>query len=290
MSQAKSRCKCTEGQTEYRKGIGIQAAESAAVRRYMFKTILVISIIVVALILFMPLLLVMMIYRHFDPMGAHRITQPLGAFFMKLLVRCTGSKVTVRGLENIPNDTPVLFISNHRGYFDIFLGYGWVKKPYGWIAKKEFWDQLYVVRRWMLILHNIFLKRHDAQAGLEMINQSVEYIKQGCSMWICPEGTRNRKPGRISLLMFHNGSFKIAAKAGVPVVPVAIYGTREIMEDHLPRLTAGNLVMEIGKPQYITDLSVEDRKNVGDYFHDIVADMLLKIDIEMGYGEEGRYE
>ena len=107
----------------------------------------------------------------------------------KVIVRLAGIELTVIGEENVP-DEPVLFIGNHRSYFDIVMGYMTVPGLTGFIAKKEM-IKIPLLNRWMDRMNCLFLDRSNIKEGLKTILAGIEKIKGGISMWIFPEGTRN---------------------------------------------------------------------------------------------------
>ena len=94
-------------------------------------------------------------------------------------------------------------------------------------------------------------------------------------MAIFPEGTRNKdKESHTSLLPFHGGSFKLAERTGVPIVPIAFYNTENCFENHKPFLRAADVRIKIGEPVLLSDLSPEDRRRVAPYFEELMRGML----------------
>ena len=146
---------------------------------------------------------------------------------LRMVFRLTGSTLTVKGLENIP-DMPVLYVGNHRSYFDIVTGYIVVPGQTGFIAKKR-WKRFRFAGMDAQCELPV-LDRKDIKAGLKTILEGIEKVKGGSSVWIFPEGTRCKAKDPAELLPFKEGSLKIAEKSGCPVVPVAITGTAEILE------------------------------------------------------------
>jgi 1-acyl-sn-glycerol-3-phosphate acyltransferase len=110
---------------------------------------------------------------------------------------------------------------------------------------------------------------------MKVILQAIEYIKQGVSMWIFPEGTRNTGE-ELSLLPFKEGSFKIALKTGCPIVPVAINNTADILESHFPILKKNHVIIEYGTPIYPNELSRDEQKVIGATCQNIISEMLVK--------------
>ena len=179
---------------------------------------------------------------------------------MKGIWLLAGGRATVIGLENIPEDHPVLFVGNHRSIFDIILAGSLIKYPVGFVAKKEL--QGTPITLIMEEIHCLFLDREDPRQGLKTILTAIDYVKSGISMFIFPEGTRCKVEG--TFLPFHAGSFKIATKAKVPIVPVTIVGMGDVFEDHYPRLKWAPVVIEFGKPIETADMDRNAQKDLPD--------------------------
>lgn len=81
----------------------------------------------------------------------------------------------------------------------------------------------------MRLLHCVFLDREDPRKAMTALNEAIDLVKKGYSLTIFPEGTRN-KGTEGSLLEFKSGAFRVATKAKAPIVPLAITGSRDIME------------------------------------------------------------
>ena len=172
-----------------------------------------------------------------------------------------------------------MYIGNHRSYFDILITYVRVPRPTGYIAKKEMLRYPLLVN-WMKNLHCLFLDRQDIKQGLMIILTAIEKIKSGISICIFPEGTRNRV--NHTFMEFHEGSFKIAAKTGCAIVPMTIYNSADIFEDHLPKVRKTQVILEYGKPIYIKELEKEDQKRIGAYVKNIIMETYFKIKEEVG--------
>jgi len=167
----------------------------------------------------------------------------------------SGIKKKVIGVERIPKDESVLFIFNHRGFFDIILAYYTVPVLSSFVSKKEI-AKVPGLRLWMRNIKCVFLDRENPREGIKAILQGIENIQRGTSMFISPEGTRNSGEG---LLPFKPGSLKMAEKAGCPIVPVAITNSDKAFENHLPWIKSTRMTIEYGEPIYIHELSKEAR-------------------------------
>lgn len=191
----------------------------------------------------------------------------------RFILKIAGVNVTVKGFENIPKDQAVLYVGNHRSYFDILVGYTTVPGLIGFVAKKEM-ERIPLLSGWMSHVNCLFLNRKDLKEGLKTILEGIEKVKRGVSVWIFPEGTRNRNENLTELMPFKEGSLKIAEKSGCPVVTVAITGTAEVFEKHFPRITPAQVTIEFGEPFIVKELPPEDRKFAGAYTRNRIIEML----------------
>lgn len=191
----------------------------------------------------------------------------------RLILKLVGVHITVKGLENIPRDRAVLYVGNHRSYFDILVGYTTVPTLLGFVAKKEM-KRYPLLYNWMENVHCLFLDRDNLKEGMKTIIKGIEQVKSGISVWIFPEGTRNENEDIMDMLPFKEGSLKIAEKSGCPVIPVAISGTAEIFEKHIPRMKPSNVTIEFGEPFIVKDLEPAKRKFAGAHTRDMIMEML----------------
>ena len=236
----------------------------------MIRLILIGLFLFIYLILLCPALLVEWIIGKFSPEAKAKSSLWLVQRAFGFILFLAGTKVEVLGRENVPDHQPVLYVGNHRSYFDIVIGYRLIKGEAGFVAKKEM-EKIFFLRRWMTNLHCLFLDRENLKEGLKTILTGIEYIKNGISIWIFPEGTRN--PG-LGLMDFKEGSMKIAEKSGCPIIPVAMTGTAEIFEKHIPRVKRSHVTVTFGKPIDVKALDKQQKKFLGAYTRQRILDML----------------
>lgn len=191
----------------------------------------------------------------------------------RVVLWLSGVKVTAIGEENIPEEA-ALFVGNHRSFFDILILYVRCKRLTGFVAKDSI-NKIPSLRVWMRYLYCLFLKRDDVKQGMQVILQAIEYIKQGISICIFPEGTRN-KGEELSVLPFKEGSFKIATKTGCPIIPVSINNSAEIFENHMPKLRKTHVIVEYGTPIYPKDLDKQAQKHIGATCQKMIEDTIRK--------------
>lgn len=241
----------------------------------MIRLVLVAVFLIVFLIVSIPIFFIEWLIGRKNPrlrdISSLRIVQ----WAVKVIEFLAGIQVTVIGEENIPRDTPALFIGNHRSYFDIVITYSRFPGLTGFVAKKEL-QRIPLLSTWMHFLHCHFLDRSDVRAGLKTILAAIEDTKNGISIVIFPEGTRNKNADETELLPFHEGSFKIATKSGCPIIPMSINHTSEIFEDHIPFIKATRVTIEYGTPIYPRELPREQQKFIGQYVQGIMAETISK--------------
>lgn len=235
----------------------------------MFRFILIVLFVLLFLILSIPVMLVEWVIGKFNPDVKSRSSLALVNWAFRVVLFIAGTKIIVVGKDNVPKDTAVLYVGNHRSYFDILLTYIQVPRPTGYISKKEMLKYP-LLRQWMKNLHCLFLDRENVKEGMKTILSAIDKVKHGISICIFPEGTRNKE--KDTFLPFHDGSFKIAEKGGVPVVPMTIINSAAIFEDHTPKIKKATVVIHYGEPVSLQDLDKETRKNVGAYFQKIISD------------------
>ena len=244
----------------------------------MIRLICIAVFLILYLILSIPVFLVEWLIGKFNPQARDISSLRIVQWGFKVILKMTGVKVTVIGEENVPNE-PVLFIGNHRSFFDILLTYSRCRNLTGYVAKKEM-EKIPLLSKWMLNVNCLFLDRNNIKEGLKTILAGIEKVRRGVSVWIFPEGTRNKNEQLSDLLPFKEGSLKIAEKSGCPVVPVAIKGTAEVFEKHIPLICPSHVVIEFGEPFIVKELDPENRKFVGAYTREKIAGMLSEMEKE----------
>ena len=145
------------------------------------------------------------------------------------LIEVYNINLNIKGKENLPEQGPVVFASNHQGYADIPVTCAALDRfQFGYVAKSDL-EKVPFYGKWIGNIRSVFIKRNDSRASLRAIAEGIDLIEQGFSLLIFPEGTRS-KGGQMG--EFKKGSLRLASKPGVPVVPVTICGTYRVFEEH----------------------------------------------------------
>lgn len=186
------------------------------------------------------------------------------------VMRSTHAKINIYGLENLPKDGAMLFVSNHQSNFDIPLLLSSIPVPKGFIAKKEL-EKVPFISKWMKQIKCLFMDRDDMKQSMQIIIEGIKLLKSGYSMVIFPEGTRSKGKG---VSEFKSGSFKLATKAKVPIVPLTIDGTFKLFEGNGNRIAADTVNLYIHKPIYTDNLTKEEETSLHTVVRDIIVSKL----------------
>jgi 1-acyl-sn-glycerol-3-phosphate acyltransferase len=178
------------------------------------------------------------------------ITYPPVILTAKTAFRLLGQKFQVSGTSHVPRTGGVMLAVNHIGYVDFIYG-GLAGNPSGrkvrFMAKREIFDNKFGGPL-MRSMHHIEVDRGD---GLASYAKAVEYLKNGEAVGIFPEATISRA---MELKEFKTGAVRIAAEAGVPLVPVVLWGTQRMMtKDHPRDFSRGKTIaIRVGPPLHPT--------------------------------------
>lgn len=240
------------------------------------RTVFVLIFLLFYFVLGLPVLLVEWIIskvnkRHAD-VSCLRIVQ----WAFRCILFLGGVRVEIEGHEHVPGDEPVLYIGNHRSIFDVIVTYPQCRELTGYISKVSI-RKVPILRVWMKRLHCLFIDREDIKQSMKVILAAIEQIKSGISVCVFPEGTRNRNVDKPEeLLPFKEGTFKIAQKTGCKIIPMAILGTDDVFERHLPWIHKGVVKVVYGEPIILSELDKEDQKHIGAYCQNLISDMIVR--------------
>lgn len=234
------------------------------------RTILCLIYVALFLVLSMPVHLIVWLIGKKDPMKKYRISSKVIRWAYSTILWLAGIKMNVIGQENIPTDRACLFVSNHRSNLDTILIQIACGVPIGFVAKTEL-KKVPLLGLWMQDIGCVFLDRANIKAAIQVMNDGAEHVKTGCSMGICPEGTRGHED---TMKDFKEGSFKIATKAKAPIIPVAVIGTDDRWENNPGfKLTKGYVTICFDKPIELTDLDDDTKKHLGTHVQGYVKKM-----------------
>ena len=166
----------------------------------------------------------------------------------KVLFRVLGLRFQMSGTEHVPTSGGALLAFNHVSYIDFVLG-GLAAQPskrvVRFMAKREVFDHS-IAGPVMRSMHHISVDRGDGAASLD---EALRYLKDGEVVGIFPEATISRS---FEVKELKSGAARIAAQAGVPLIPVVLWGTQRLMtKDHPRDFSRGKTIgIRVGEPLY----------------------------------------
>jgi 1-acyl-sn-glycerol-3-phosphate acyltransferase len=167
-------------------------------------------------------------------------------------------RVLVEGLENVRRTPTAVYMSNHQSVIDI--GAIMASLPVSWrfVAKREL---TYIpFFGWALALSDqIVIDRGDRRRSVESLRRAAERVRRGVNVIIFPEGTRS-PDGKLQ--PFKSGGFHLAVDAQVPVIPVTVSGSRELIPKRSLRVNSGTVKVVYGAPISTAGLGARDREGL----------------------------
>ena len=203
----------------------------------------------------------------FDP--ARRRQNAVERAWARALLSVSGVTIKVEGLEKITKDGSYVFVSNHLSYMDTPVALASIPVRFRFLAKRGLFQIPFL--GWHLSrAGHIRVPREDARAAVKTMTLAAQVVREeGISLLIFPEGGRSRTG---KMRDFKEGAAFIAIKAGVPLVPIALKGTREVLPFGSGVVKKGSVTMRIGDPVPTTQASPHDRVRLtGELRHQIVA-------------------
>src|SRR5882724_13329911 len=179
---------------------------------------------------------------------------PWADFGARTWLRLSGVKVDVKGLELLDPKQPYVFISNHWSYYDAVPLFAYTGRRMGMVGKKELLKAP-ILGYGMGFVNVIAIDRSNRERAVESIQEATRRLRAGISFGVCPEGTRAR-PGE--MLPFKKGAFHMAVEAGVPVVPMAIRNSDQLMGKGTGEAWPGTIEMVMLKPVETSWVSSDD--------------------------------
>lgn len=149
--------------------------------------------------------------------------------FVDHLIEKWDFQVNITGAENLPEEGPVVYIANHQSYGDALGTLKLISEKHqiGYIGK-DYFGKIPYFGSWVTRIRSIYIQRGNTRNSLRVIGEGVEYLKDGFSLVIFPEGTRSKTE---QMDEFKPGSFKLATKAQVPIIPLSLNDGRRLYED-----------------------------------------------------------
>jgi 1-acyl-sn-glycerol-3-phosphate acyltransferase len=179
-------------------------------------------------------------------------------------------RVKVEGRENIDPRQSYVLVSNHQSQYDIFVLYGWLGIDFKWVMKQELRTAPGIGVACDRLGH-IFIDRSNLAAAMATLEEAKRKIVNGTSVMFFPEGTRSRDG---NLLRFKKGAFRMAVDLGLPILPLTVTGTRNVLPADTADLMPGSARLIIHPPIPVEGLTVNDCSNLSNQVREVIASAL----------------
>jgi 1-acyl-sn-glycerol-3-phosphate acyltransferase len=192
-------------------------------------------------------------------------------FWARISLWLAGVRMVVEGRENLPGGA-VVYMPNHQSNFDILALFAGLPGQFRWLAKEE----LFHIPLFGLTMRRagyIAVDRSNRKKSVESMRRAIERIAQGTSVVVFPEGTRSPDG---HLKDFKAGSFTLAIQAQVPVVPIAITGTRDVMPKHSRWIRGGKVTVTILPAVATAGRAVQERNELMQQVREPIAALVEK--------------
>ncbi|MBU0935112.1 MAG: 1-acyl-sn-glycerol-3-phosphate acyltransferase [Spirochaetes bacterium] len=241
----------------------------------MIRTILFFMYFWLAVTALTPLGLLLLI---FEWLHLRFISRPVMGFIVRVWARSviflTGTKAVVNGLENVPKEKAIVFVSNHQGDMDFVMNLAFLPRLSGFMIKSQA-AFLPFINIWIAAIGCVFLNRDSLAKGKKSIEVGVRKIKGGQALCIYPEGTRSRG---VNMGPFRNGSFKLATMADATIVPITVHGSWLTWEAH-KRIMPATIQYTLHPPVPTAGLSADERRALPDRIKAIIQSALPAEDV-----------
>ena len=192
----------------------------------------------------------------FDRKG--RVIHHYARLWGKVALLANRVKVKIEGMENLKGKGPYIFMSNHQGSYDIFALLSHLPYQFKWLAKKELFSIPFF--GWVMAAAGyISIDREGTRKTVEAMNVAAQKIRGGMSVVIFPEGSRSPDG---SIQPFKKGGFTLAIKSKVPIIPIAISGSRDIMPKDKLTAASGEIRIRMDHPIKTENFSLKGRESL----------------------------
>jgi 1-acyl-sn-glycerol-3-phosphate acyltransferase len=227
-----------------------------------YKYLVVAPVLVLATAFFATLALVLSLFT-----SSREASRVAGVRWARVMAWVTPMRVEVEGRENIDPRQSYVLVSNHQSQYDIFMLYGWLGVDFKWVMKQEL-RKVPGIGVACERLGHIFIDRSNHAAAIATLEAARTKIVDGTSVIFFPEGTRSTD-GR--LLRFKRGAFRMAIDLGLPILPLTVTGTRDVLPANTSDLKPGSARLIIHEPISIEGVTVEDCQELSDRVREVIS-------------------
>ena len=189
------------------------------------------------------------------------------------LLWAAGARLEVLGQEHADPLRATIYVSNHLSAIDIPAHFMAVRVPFRYVAKHQLrWVPF--IGWYLWAAGHVFINRSQRTSALASLEKAAKKVRGGTPIFLYPEGTRSHGP----VLPFKKGPFALALKAGVPICPVTIVGTDQVMPKGRFHITPGTVKVRIGAPIDTQRFAPDDREGLAR----AVREVIIRQSLELG--------
>ncbi len=180
----------------------------------------------------------------------------LSRLWVRINLLLTGVRVHARREVRLDACAPYVFMSNHQSHFDVLAVVAALPEfQLRWVAKKEL-TRIPVFGWALRHADHIIIDRSNHAQAMRSLRAATEKMQRGCSVIIFPEGTRG--PGDGTLLPFKKGGFVLAQEAGIPIVPIVVQGSAQVLSRRGWQIRGGDIDVLVGAPIPVAGVAQEE--------------------------------
>lgn len=196
---------------------------------------------------------------HFWRRNLHCACDKAARNWAKWILWAANVPVVLEGVEKLQTEEPQIVVSNHQSWFDVFALAAHLPVRYRFVAKKELGEVPIFGKAWKSCGH-VSVDRGNREAAIEALDQAWKEVHEDkLTMVLFPEGTRS-PDGRLK--DFKKGAFVLAVQGQVPLVPVAVVGSRDVMPKGRLKVRSGTITLRIGDPIPTEGTTIRDRNRL----------------------------
>lgn len=202
------------------------------------------------------------------------LSRVIAGSWARIVAGVTPMSVRVEGRTHVDPNQSYVVVSNHQSLFDIIVLYGWLGIDFRWVMKQEL-RSVPGLGAACAALGHIYIDRSNHQAAVKSINDARERITGGTSVLFFPEGTRSDDS---RMRPFKRGAFRFAIDTGLPILPVTVDGTCDVLPARRFDLRPGRARLVIHEPIPTEGLATADLPDLSDRVRQTIGSALPEVD------------
>lgn len=220
-----------------------------------YKWLIIFPVLVISTLILGPILILLSFIGLADQ-GSSILATRWG----RINLRCCLINANITGLDNIQAGQSYIIAANHQSLIDIYLIYGFSPVEFKWVMKKEL-GSVPILGAACKAMGHILIDRSNSPSAISSINQAAKKISNGMCIVFFPEGTRSDNE---NVMPFKKGAFRLAIELGIPILPMSLHNTGNLVPNGTLNWKPGQVSMQIHQPIATHLLTLDDVNNLKD--------------------------